>query len=282
MQDISRSLRLHVQKITKLPTIPIVAQEILSLLHDDLVTVDVLEKIIAKDPTISAKILSFANSAFFGAKGAIKTIHDAVIRIGFKNVKNISVGISLMTVLHEGEGDTVLDYQRIFKHSATVGMIAKMLAEKLAPNISEEIFINGILHDIGLLVLNKYFRDLYQKVLKESKNSVPVLTSEREMMGFTHAEIGTWLADKWKLPNSVLDTTLYHHTPALAKENLKHVAVTHLSDFIAIKKVYSVIEGNSDYPLDMAALEILEINEEYISDFEKEINKDVLMDSIFK
>src|SRR5512139_3028347 len=97
----SDSLKQHVQQITQLPTIPVVAQEILKLVHDELTSVDKLDNIIENDPPITAKILSVANSAFFGYKTPTKNIHNAILRIGFNNVRDIALGVSLMTVFEE-------------------------------------------------------------------------------------------------------------------------------------------------------------------------------------
>ena len=80
------SLRLHVQQITKLPTIPVIAQEILSLVGDYKTSVAELERIVQKDPSISAKLLSVANTVFFGFKIPTTTISNAIVRIGFNNV----------------------------------------------------------------------------------------------------------------------------------------------------------------------------------------------------
>src|SRR5208282_2287886 len=92
------SLRLFVQKINKLPTIPVVAHELLSVNNDDHVSVNILEKIVSKDPAIAAKIVGLSNAAFFGYKMTNPTIAGAIQKVGFTNVKNISLGIALMTL----------------------------------------------------------------------------------------------------------------------------------------------------------------------------------------
>ena len=269
----SDSLKQYVQQITQLPTIPVVAQQVLKLVHDELTSVDKLSNIIENDPPISAKILSVANSAYFGYKTTTKTIHNAILRIGFTNVKDIAVGVSLMTVFEErGGGPRAFDYQRIFNHSVTVGAVAQLISKDLKLKFSDEIFMNGILHDLGYLVLNKYFPDTYMQVLGVFEKIKDLLGAEEAVFDFTHADIGAWLAEKWKLPESVLDTVRYHHKPSLAMRSSDRVAVIHIADYIVSKGLFSVINENPNYPLDPAALRTLSISEDYIREVEGKIN----------
>jgi len=266
------SLREYVQRIKNLPTIPMIAQEILGVVSKDLTSVDKIEKIVENDPAISAKIMSVANSAFFGVTTPAKTLNSAIMRVGFDNVKNIALGISLMTVLGNGKQGKSIDYQRIFNHSITVGFVARIIAKKLKMSTSEEVLMDGLLHDIGFLVLNRYFPDNYLKVMTAFEKGEPLLDAEKVVLDFTHAEIGGWLAEQWKLPATVIDSTRYHHSPSLAKKNVKQIAVIHLADYIASNNILSATERNPDYPLDEAAFEILGMSEDNLRNIETEVS----------
>lgn len=257
----SESLRLYVQKITKLPTLPVIAQEILRLVNNDMITIDKLEKIIENDPAITAKVLSVSNSAYFGIKTSTKSLGSAIMRIGFNNVKNIAIGVALMTVIDDGTKDRTLDYQKVFNHSITVGFVVRMMTKEFKSGVSEEIMMDGILHDIGFLILSRYFSQDYRQVLEDYKESKSLLKSEEAVFDFTHAEIGHWLAEQWKLPPTILDAVMYHHKPALAVKNQKRVALIHLADYITSRSIMSPTEIDPNYPLDPAALEILGLSE---------------------
>ncbi|GBD97860.1 MAG TPA: HDOD domain-containing protein [Nitrospirae bacterium] len=276
------SLKLYVQKIKNLPTLPVIAEEILSLVGDDLISVNKLENVVKNDPVISAKILSVANSVFFGLKVRSKTLDGAIMRIGFNNVKNIALGISLMTVLEDGKGARTFDYKRIYNHSVSVGFSAGLISRELKLDFSEEILINGMLHDIGYLVLNKYFPEIYQKLLNSFEKEKSLLETEKTVLDFTHADIGTWLAEQWNLPNTILDTTLYHHTPSLAKRNLKRIAVIHIADYIATRDIMGPTEKDPGYPFDHASLDILGISGEDLNDIEAKICGDISSDEMFR
>ncbi len=275
------SLRLFVQKITKLPTLPAIAYEVLSLASDDLVSTDRLEQIIEKDPAISSKVLSFANSAFFGYKSADDTVGSAMQRIGLNNVKNIAVGISLMTAFDHGRHEHALDYRKIFRHSVATGIVAKVLAERIRAKAPDRIFLGGLLHDLGLLLLNRYFPDIYSKAAAKAKKGEPLLDAEREVLGFTHAEIGAWLADQWKLPGDICEMALYHHTPPKGK-NLPHVALVRLADIITCNRFFCLFEENPSYSFHTSLLDLLSITESDLNDIESGLNDDLFVDEVFK
>jgi HD-like signal output (HDOD) protein len=277
----NESLKRYVQKIEKLPTVPLIAQEILNLVGDDLTSVGKIERVVENDPAISAKILSVANSVFFGVKVRTKTLDSAIMRIGFSNVKNIALGISLMTVLQDGDRGEVFDYKRLYNHSVTVGFVARLLSRKLTLDFSEEIMMNGMLHDLGYLVLNRYFSEMYKDVLESFDHGNSLLEAEKTVLGFDHTDIGSWLAGQWNLPNSILDTTVYHHAPSLAKRNLTRVAVTHLADYITTQKMLSPTEKDPHYPFDRSSLDILKITEKDFRDLEAEISGDSCSNEIF-
>jgi putative nucleotidyltransferase with HDIG domain len=266
------TLKLYVQRIKNLPTIPVIAQEILGVVDNELTSVDKLERIIENDPAISAKILSVANSAFFGVSTPARTLNNAILRIGFDNVKNIALGISLMTVLGSGRQGKSIDYQRIFNHCVTVGFVARLIAKKLKMSTPEEILMNALIHDIGFLVLNRYFPDNYVKVLTLFEEGRPLLDAEKEVLEFTHADIGAWLAEQWKLPGNVIDSTRYHHAPALAKKNMKQIAIIHLADYVSSCNVLPATAKNPDYPFDTSAFEILDISEDSLRTIEAEVS----------
>lgn len=273
------SLKVFVKKIPALPTLPVIAQEILMLIDDDLVSANKLEHIIEKDPAISLRILSLANSAFWGI-ASVRTLGDAVFRIGFNNVRYLAVGVSLMT-LFDNKKHMKADYHKIFNHSVAVGFIAKLLSMNIQSMVSEEILINGMLHDIGILVLSRYFPDSYAKVTDLAAKGKPLIEAEKTVLDFTHAEIGSWLAEEWKLPRTIIDTTLYHHEPSLAERNLLQVAVVHLADFLTTKSVLRATAHDPQYSLDPACIDMLGMSDSDLNRIESQIKSGELFSGLF-
>lgn len=265
----ANTFKSNLQKIEKLPTLPETAHHVLNLTNDPLLSIDELKGIIERDPAISARVISVANSAFFGSSVRTNMLDDAIVRIGINNVKSIAVGISVLTLF--GENKITSDYKRLFNHSVIVGLTARSLAKKFRTIIGENILLDGLLHDLGYLVLNSYFPEVYQNMLDSFQCSRSLLDAEKNIIGYSHAEIGFWLAEQWNLPNTVLDTILYHHTPSLSRNNAKRVAVIHIADYIVSKDIFSPFEKDPGYSLDHGTREILGISDNDLKDIEVKV-----------
>lgn len=275
------SLRAHVEQITNLPSLPAIAHQIIALTEDDLLSVNKLETIIGNDPSISAKIMSVANSAFYGFHTPVKTLRNAIMRIGFNSVRNIAVGIAIMTVLHDENHPGTPDYGRIFNHSVAVGFIASLLSKRTGYGITDEIVISGILHDMGLLILSRYFPERYMDVMNKFEEGKTLSDAEKEVFDFSHCEIGNWLASKWSLPDTVADTILYHHNPSQAAQNIVHIATVHVADFIVDNHVIRATAGDYSAPFDPSSLDLLGMSEKTLNDVVTEVKSGSLFNELF-
>ncbi|RJQ49936.1 MAG: HDOD domain-containing protein [Nitrospiraceae bacterium] len=273
------SLKRSVHKIPSLPTLPVIAQEILMLIDDELVPVGKLESIIENDPAISARVLSLANSAFWGIT-PVKTLRDAIFRIGFNTVKHLAAGVSLMTLFDDGKHGKK-GYQRVFNHSVAVGFIAKLLSRNLRMAVPEEMLMNGMLHDIGILALHRYFEDSYSEVLDRAGSGQSLIEAEKTVLDFTHAEIGGWLAEEWGLPRSIIHTTLYHHEPGMSKEHTKQAAVVHLADFLTARSILCPVEKDPGYLLDPSCLSMLGISDKDMDSLVSQVQNGDLLNGLF-
>jgi putative nucleotidyltransferase with HDIG domain len=250
----------------------------MNLNNDSSLSINKLTGIVERDPAISAKILSFANSAFFGLRYETADLNNAIMRIGFNNVKNIAVGISILSFLDDSK--IISDYTRLFNHSIAVSLAARFIADNIRIGTEEDILIEGLLHDLGYLVLNRYFPDNYKAILDSLNSEGDVLNAEKKILNRTHAEVGYWLAIQWNLPDIILNTILYHHTPDLGK-NAKHLALIHIADYIVAKNSYSPFEKDPNYPLDQSSLEILSISDNDLKHLEELICDVPLTDANF-
>lgn len=283
METNDKMLRVVVQKIPKLPTLPSVAEKILGMVDDDCSSIDTIVKTVEQDPAIVAKVLSFANAAFYGGGNPVLNVSDAVMKIGFKNIRSIALGISLMTIFADNKERYASAYHRVFCHSFAVGAIANRIAERVGNGILHEAFIAGLLHDIGQLVINKYFNDDYIRIMDEFQAGKFLIDAERAVLGITHTDIGLWLADKWNLPLVIQDAICYHHAPGAAPRNQRCVAVVHLANVVADRRLLGPISmgGGVTNPLDYAALEILGLAEKDLEKIESDIDPETLVAELF-
>lgn len=279
--NINDSLRLFVQKISKIPTLPVVAHGILSMTDNDLVSVDILEEIVSKDPAISAKIVGLSNSAFFGYQIPHATVASAIQKIGFTHVKNIALGISLMTIFDNKHLKLATDYGRIYRRSIATGLVALRLAGNLRINPGDDLFLSSMLHDLGLLLLNSCFPDLYSKSAEAARECENLLKAETLVLGFTHADIGGWIADTWNLSDTIHEVIMHHHNPSLAGKYKRTVALVHLADYITRKRFFFMSEQNAYCPLDPLALFLLDMPDKNFEDIASGIPDNMFENGIF-
>ncbi len=272
------SLKLSVQKITKLPTLPAVAREVLDLASDDLLAIDRLETLIENDPPIASKILSVSNSAFFGVGEPSTSIASAIVRIGFNNVKDIAISTALLSFLGNKNHNCPIEPKRIFEHSVAVGIIAKLLSCKFGLFEPEEMFVCGLLHDIGIFVLNSYFSEDYRTVIAKLDNGTTLSEAENEVLGFTHPTIGIWLADKWKLPAFICSSIQFHHEPSSARDG--HVSLIHLADCIACRNQYRSTEKVTHTVPDDSIFDTLNISRADLFTIEGSVKSQIFAEGI--
>jgi putative nucleotidyltransferase with HDIG domain len=263
------SLRLFTQNIKKIPTIPAVADKIIEIVGSRAAYIGNVVETIEKDPAISSKVLSLANAAFFRKGTPVLTIRDAVMKIGFDNIRGIALGISLLTVFKGGNAERVEQYSQIFRHCLAVGFISREIERQLNDDGNDDVFTSGLLHDLGLLVAHSFLPDIFDQVQDRLKRGRRYVDAERDVYGFDHGDIGAWLADKWRLPDVIRDAVYYHHDVAGAEYFRKNVAIVHIADYIAVRKGYSPIRtGGYEYELEGVALDALGISRFKVSEME--------------
>jgi len=212
----STSMRQTVDVLEALPAMPKIAQEILSLpmANDD--SNEVLLKLIEKDPAISARIVGLSNSPLFGTSRKIMSIHDAAAVLGINRIKMIAMSFAMVSSMSSNRGGT-LNIIQLWQHSMSVAMAMEVLSRAMPVDIrppSEEIYLAGLLHDIGFLVLQYINPDLsnrfHARIAAEKSRSFDEI--EAEMLEISHSELGALLAQHWNLGETIVAVLRHHHS----------------------------------------------------------------------
>ena len=195
-----------------LPSIPVLAIQILSMCQDPKADSKKMAELISHDPAFSAKLLSLANSGFYARiQHQITSLTQAVTLLGREAVAVLAFSFSLYRNLR-GEELGHFDHQRFWRRSILASIAGRALAKQDGVENYEEVFLGALLQDIGMLALSVVAADTYPRIVQEAAHCHASL-QELEFREFStdHIEVGTWLAQEWKLPTLFQDAVRQSH-----------------------------------------------------------------------
>jgi len=257
-----------VNKIDKLPTLPYIVTTLSDLLRNPNTSASDIHKIIMKDPALSSRILKLVNSAFYGFSERISSLSHAIVILGFNTVKNIALTASVIDIFSKGGVEEIeFDRKAFWVHSLAVASTSRLIATKIRLPAVEDIFVGGLLHDIGKLILDQFVHEKFVEVFKRvQEKNILIKDAEAEVLdGVNHSQIGGWLAMKWKLPTPLVQMVGLHHRPALGDQLIKPIACIHLAD-ILVRSCDIGTGGDKKIPMiSKEAWEALGLNEQDIA-----------------
>ena len=199
-------LKARITGCKSLPTLPGVAVELVRQCREAEVDLRKTADLISRDPALTAKLLQFVNSPFFGLRREVKTPGHAVALLGFNSVRTLALGFTVVRGLRKNDTRD-FDYLNYWKRSILSAAAARTVAVRLELAEPEELFLAGLLQDIGMLVLQQVAPEQYGKLVGQAGGDHDVLQElERSKFEADHAEISAWLARRWHLPQ------LFQHT----------------------------------------------------------------------
>jgi HD-like signal output (HDOD) protein len=217
----------------ELPALPKAACHIMAVIEDPRTTATKLEKAIALDQALTAKVLRVANSPFYGAVREIQTVSEAIVRLGFVTIRNWSLVTATKSVfLAPGAG---ILYQKIWRQSVMSAMATQLVAQTMRLRDSESLFVGGLMQNIGQLVLARSQPELFHQVLEVSAaHGRPYHVVERQVLGFDHGELGALLIKEWNLSEDLEEAVRWHHLFEQAEaKNARVAAMIALGEEIA-------------------------------------------------
>lgn len=275
-----------VARIEKLPTLPVVVTRINAMVQNPKTSAREVGAAIATDPSLSAKVLRLVNSAYFGFPSQISSVSHATTILGFNAIHNLALSATVFQLFHDNGAEELFDRRAFWEHSLGVGVLARMLAEKVRYPDKEEAFTAGLIHDVGKIVLDQFVHEEFRTVVSlVRQNNLLLYEAEAQVLGLNHANVGYILGQKWNLPKKLQDPMAYHHAPGLSKYNPQLTGIIHLADiFCRTLKIGNGgdnrvpplnKEAVADFKLTSADIEYLKTNSE------KEIEKaEIFLDMV--
>ncbi len=208
-----------IREISHIATLPEITLKIVELVENPKSTAQDLHKVISNDPALCSRILKVVNSSFYGLPGQIGSINRAIVMLGLNAVKNIAIAASLAKLFRGGDLTPSFSAKGLWLHSVSTAATAKLLADRLRLNVSDEAFLSGLIHDIGLMVEMQFDRNKLIEAVEQLGADdagcpmADMLEVEEKVFGANHQHFGAALCAKWKFPNNFALVTGYHHRP---------------------------------------------------------------------
>lgn len=262
LEEKRKKTELVLGNVYNIPAMAGPVSEILKMLDKPTTNNQTLSALISKDQAIATKVLSIANSPLYGLRRRVSTIDFAIMVIGFIEMKNIVMALSLMESF-KIKTDKNLDQKDFWLHSLLTGSAAKRIAKDLNYHSEGTAFVAGLLHDLAIPIIHKYFHTSFIDIITDVKNNGKTFNeAELNCLGYNHQEIGDMLCAKWNLPSVLCDSIRHHHNPQDAKIDKTLVAIVHLADYLTQRLQIGQFYWDDNYIFDAEILKILDIGSE--------------------
>lgn len=250
-----------VSGVVRLVSLPEVCLRVSEMLEDPQTSANDLGRVIGRDTGLTARLLKIVNSAFYGFPSRIETVSRAVAIIGMRELRGLVLAASAIEAFSKVPND-VLNMAHFWRHSVYCGVVGQLLAGECRVLHKERLFVAGLLHDIGkLIICNKLpgkARTIQQLC---DDNGMLDFEAEREVLGFDHAEVGGELLQQWRMPDTLTEAVRFHHRPAEAVDSAMDTCIIHIANVMTgIAEEGVEIESNLQ-PIDPYAWEITGLNE---------------------
>jgi HD-like signal output (HDOD) protein len=251
--------------VSELPPMPQVADKARRIVADEHSSFSDLARVIETDQAIAARVLKLANSSYYGVRGTISSIQHASVVLGMKTLNDLLILACTSSLLGPDLHGYSLQTGELWQHSLAVAGCARMLAAASFPDLTEDAFSAGLIHDCGKLILDRFIlerKDMFNQFLKSGEASF--LQAEKLLLGFDHAQIGAEVCDTWSIPRQITIAIQHHHTPSALHHN-GLASIIHAADAIAMMSGIGVGSDGMLYQLDEGVMQRLNLTPDKIS-----------------
>lgn len=255
--------------------------EILALLHNPLeVDIDLLMEKVSKSEKLNSLVLKNLNSGYFQFKKEIVSVKEAILYLGMQTVQNLLIFFITLQLFPKSipNRDRTFKMSAYWKHVYGTSVASCMIAAHINKGDKYKLFSYGLIHDIGIVVLDTCIPQLIDEITDKLLNGVHQVVAERVILdGMTHADIGSWICRKWNIRDDIINIVEFHHTPFFAKANLEEVQIMYVADIISTQYYEKLLGVNLNHEISNRVMEALGLTKEIIDavvrDLPKEIEK---------
>jgi putative nucleotidyltransferase with HDIG domain len=250
-------------------TLPEVTIKIIEIVEDPKSTARDLHDVIKSDPALSVKVLKVVNSAFYGLPGQVASVDRAIILLGLSAVKNIAIAASIARLFKGKRISEHFSATDLWRHSVATAVSARAIA-KCSPHpvMTDEVFVAGLIHDVGMLIERQAFPDRFAAVINRcAAGDCDFLDCEREIIGADHQAFGVGITTKWKFPRHLRAAVGFHHNPAALSVELRNMAtLIQMADILCCQEGIGFPLTAASTPVPQDALDRLGITIEHLDE----------------
>ena len=229
-ETIARSL---IEDSSALVSPPDVCLKINDLVADERTVIEDLAAVVIRDPNLTSKVLKLANSSYYGLATKVDTVSRAVMLLGMRELQKIVCTIAAVQTFSR-LSSAVTNMNAFWRHSVYVGLMAQAIARRARILHPERLFVAGVMHDIGTLVINQRFPELAEAMIRDAAGSEDELYRiEQARLGFDHTYLAGLMLQNWNLPVALCEAVRWHHLPHRARLAGLEAAILKVSDTIA-------------------------------------------------
>ena len=222
-----------INQVKGLVSPPDICIRIFELIESQTASTRQLGDVISQDPNLSARLLKIVNSSYYHFSSRIDTVSRAITVIGIRELSSLVLAVSAAKTFRNLPSELV-SIDTFWRHSIYTALIARELAKRSHILHPERLFVAGLMHDIGSLIIYNRVPAAAKTILLQSYGSEnAVYNMENEVLKTNHAEIGGLLLTKWMLPEITREAISFHHEPELCKTAPVEAAIVHIAEVLA-------------------------------------------------
>src|SRR6056297_836089 len=223
--------------IDNFPEMPPLCQSLLGYPNDPDVDFSTIKELVQYDPGLTANVLKLANSVYFGPTQPVSSLQAALVRLGTQRIFELVLSLSVSDRLVPAMPGYGLQARDLLQHSIWTAVAAQELAELLGMKDVDMVFTIGLLHDLGLLLLDPFIKQEQQQfiqVLEAGETSFE--QAEKAILGIDHAQAGARILANWQLSPDIVAAVRWHHEPEEAESHQDLIYLIHLADMLSLSE----------------------------------------------
>jgi len=264
-------LKKHIlENVKSLPPVPEILAKAQKVIKDPDSSADDIANVIETDPAMATRVLKLSNSAYYNLIRPVSSIRHACMILGQGNLLSLITVISTSKMLGKNLEGYGTSSGALLKHSLAVAVCSQIIAKRKAPDLENDAFTAGLLHDSGKIILDEYLQGIKEEFhTKMNSGNMTFLMAEQSILGFDHSGIAYDFCKIWNIPEIQAHAIKFHHYPSLSGQN-ELAYILHISDYIAKKAGFATIDTDREtYPIDKEALDILDLTQDDIKELEE-------------